>query len=268
MHAKWFELSFIAARVTLYWLESHIVLSYLNFVKVYVKGFSKTLSFKRKLSFSARLKCLWFRFRFKISISSEVIDKLASLVSSSNREIFINDALMQRMVTTFLATLMLQSFLSLSAWFWIRLASPDWSKVELYYEDFHLVGVFALLSTIFLYIAGLNASKLLHFNMLFRVLRAPMHFFDQTPTGRLISRFSKDVDVMDGLLIVWVTLLWRSYFFLLCLIAGHFQCSLHLSCELLELCLLSASLLPTSSLLWCLYLFSMSLYRYSMFYNY
>lgn len=36
-----------------------------------------------------------------------------------------------------------------------------------------------------------------HKTLLFSVLRAPLTFFDVTPTGRILSRFSKDVDVLD-----------------------------------------------------------------------
>lgn len=34
--------------------------------------------------------------------------------------------------------------------------------------------------------------------MLDNVLRAPLQFFDVTPVGRLLARFSKDVDVLDS----------------------------------------------------------------------
>lgn len=46
----------------------------------------------------------------------------------------------------------------------------------------------------------LLAAKKLHNSMLHRVLRCPMKFFDKTPTGRIISRFSKDIDTIDVML--------------------------------------------------------------------
>ncbi|XP_035808113.2 ATP-binding cassette sub-family C member 3 isoform X1 [Amphiprion ocellaris] len=44
----------------------------------------------------------------------------------------------------------------------------------------------------------LRAAKLTHHNMLQGVLRAPQAFFESTPTGRLLNRFSKDVDAIDS----------------------------------------------------------------------
>nr|CAD7261608.1 unnamed protein product [Timema shepardi] len=42
------------------------------------------------------------------------------------------------------------------------------------------------------------AARVMHNVMLKGVLRAPLTFFDVTPLGRIISRFSKDVDVLDS----------------------------------------------------------------------
>jgi ATP-binding cassette subfamily C (CFTR/MRP) protein 1 len=42
-----------------------------------------------------------------------------------------------------------------------------------------------------------TAAKIMHIVMLRGVLRAPLTFFDTTPTGRIIARFSKDIDVVD-----------------------------------------------------------------------
>lgn len=44
----------------------------------------------------------------------------------------------------------------------------------------------------------LRAAKLIHCDLLQGVLRAPQGFFESTPTGRLLNRFSKDVDTIDN----------------------------------------------------------------------
>ena len=41
------------------------------------------------------------------------------------------------------------------------------------------------------------AGRQMHIVMLHGVMRAPLTFFDTTPIGRIISRFAKDVDVLD-----------------------------------------------------------------------
>lgn len=50
------------------------------------------------------------------------------------------------------------------------------------------------------YLACWRAAKLIHANLLDKVLKAPLHFFEVTPLGRILARFSKDVDVLDTLL--------------------------------------------------------------------
>ncbi len=42
------------------------------------------------------------------------------------------------------------------------------------------------------------ASKLVHEVLLKQVLRSPMSFFDTNPMGRIVNRFSSDIDIMDG----------------------------------------------------------------------
>ena len=46
-----------------------------------------------------------------------------------------------------------------------------------------------------------EASRLFHNRMLKCILRSPMLFFDTTPIGRIVNRFSSDVDVMDDRLL-------------------------------------------------------------------
>ncbi|KAJ2446736.1 hypothetical protein GGF42_005616 [Coemansia sp. RSA 2424] len=54
-------------------------------------------------------------------------------------------------------------------------------------------GLFAMLLVASVYMC----SKALHGKALQRVLRAPMAFFDTTPLGRILNRFTRDVDSLD-----------------------------------------------------------------------
>lgn len=58
--------------------------------------------------------------------------------------------------------------------------------------------MFMFLFAVSISIFGTRASKVMLKRAMFRVLRAPMSFFDTTPLGRITNRFSKDIDVMDN----------------------------------------------------------------------
>ena len=57
--------------------------------------------------------------------------------------------------------------------------------------------LFLLISQILGAVCGNNAAKILHAKMYTRLLHAPMMFFNSTPLGRILNRFSKDVADMD-----------------------------------------------------------------------
>ena len=63
----------------------------------------------------------------------------------------------------------------------------------------NLVNVVAIfLRIIFLMVLGLRASKNIFRNLLEVVMYAPMSFFDTTPIGRVVNRFSQDMYTIDS----------------------------------------------------------------------
>nr|XP_040570177.1 multidrug resistance-associated protein 1-like [Lepeophtheirus salmonis] len=46
----------------------------------------------------------------------------------------------------------------------------------------------------------LKASKVIHNQTYDRIMRAPISFFDSTPQGRILNRFSKDISICDNIL--------------------------------------------------------------------
>ncbi|XP_036923546.1 multidrug resistance-associated protein 1 [Sturnira hondurensis] len=49
-------------------------------------------------------------------------------------------------------------------------------------------------------IGGIFASRRLHLDLLHNVLRSPMSFFERTPSGNLVNRFSKEMDTVDSVI--------------------------------------------------------------------
>lgn len=56
---------------------------------------------------------------------------------------------------------------------------------------------FLFVSNLLIFSGVLRASSVLHNRMLHHVMRAPMSFFDTTPVGRILNRFTKDIDGLD-----------------------------------------------------------------------
>ncbi|XP_039751039.1 multidrug resistance-associated protein 1 isoform X3 [Pararge aegeria] len=77
----------------------------------------------------------------------------------------------------------------------------DKSRRDLYLGVYGGLGVGQAIGSFFAdlmpYLACWRAARKLHEILLDNVLKAPLQFFDVTPLGRILSRFSKDVDVVD-----------------------------------------------------------------------
>lgn len=73
--------------------------------------------------------------------------------------------------------------------------------------DFYTVAAITVYS-ILMAITSVHASRIVHSNMLAHVLRSPMSFFDTTPMGRILNRFSQDIDTLDNelpiTLMMWI----------------------------------------------------------------
>jgi ABC-type multidrug transport system fused ATPase/permease subunit len=54
-----------------------------------------------------------------------------------------------------------------------------------------------LINQLFWLKRGLQSSQLMHNKMLHSVLNAPIRFFDSTPVGRILQRFSRDIESVD-----------------------------------------------------------------------
>lgn len=86
---------------------------------------------------------------------------------------------------------------------WENLPPPDsdvrpWLMMYLYIS---LTGASSVMLYIALgYYASLQASRSLFIALLNRLTRAPARFFDVTPIGRILNRFTTDMNTIDGAL--------------------------------------------------------------------
>ncbi|KAK9460193.1 P-loop containing nucleoside triphosphate hydrolase protein [Lipomyces oligophaga] len=81
-------------------------------------------------------------------------------------------------------------------------SNPDIGKYLGIYLIFGVsAAIFTLCCTLTLWIfCTIRAARVLHDRMLMHVLRSPMSFFDTTPMGRVINRFTADVSRVDEVL--------------------------------------------------------------------
>ncbi|ODM88268.1 Multidrug resistance-associated protein 1 [Orchesella cincta] len=94
--------------------------------------------------------------------------------------------------------------------------TQDASERNFYLGIYAVLGfmqaVFILIATLIMALGTVKSANVLHFKMLQRILRAPLAFFDVTPIGRIVNRFSRDVDSMDNVLPMFLRFLLNGIF--------------------------------------------------------
>ena len=76
--------------------------------------------------------------------------------------------------------------------------------------------LFVLVAAFSLAFGAFRASRTLHEQLIHSIMRSPMSFFDTTPLGRILNRFSKDIFTIDQTL-PWTFryIDWQVYIFIL-----------------------------------------------------
>ncbi|PNJ66042.1 ABCC3 isoform 9, partial [Pongo abelii] len=75
-----------------------------------------------------------------------------------------------------------------------------------------LQGLLVTLSAMAMAAGGIQAARVLHQALLHNKIRSPQSFFDTTPSGRILNRFSKDIYVIDEVLAPVILMLLNSFF--------------------------------------------------------
>lgn len=96
----------------------------------------------------------------------------------------------------------LREVVSVGSDFWLAYwASDQRSPGALFLVGFIGLGILAVIITflraIYMALRGVKAAQKLHKKLLSGVLHAPLSFFEATPIGRVLNRFSKDQKVID-----------------------------------------------------------------------
>ncbi|KAH8995028.1 ABC transporter [Lactarius akahatsu] len=111
------------------------------------------------------------------------------------------------LVPIMLVTLVLtQVSIVLSSYWLVWWQERQWQRPQGFYMGIYAaLGVGQALATflngtVVAFIAY-SASRRMHDNAITRVMLSPMSFFETTPVGRIMNRFSKDIDTIDNVLV-------------------------------------------------------------------
>ncbi|KAI1318942.1 hypothetical protein EDD11_005376 [Mortierella claussenii] len=116
-----------------------------------------------------------------------------------------------RSVILYIISMVFSQGASISTSLWLTHWSSDNDLGDHTHGSLYYIGIYAALGmsysllTVFQSIilqvyCGIRSARVLHQEMLLSVLRSPMVFFDTTPMGRILNRFSKDQSTIDEVL--------------------------------------------------------------------
>lgn len=114
-------------------------------------------------------------------------------------------------VAAYLFSMILSQSASISTSLWLTYWSGNSDTGKDIHSVAYYIGIYAFLGLSYTLLTafqaiilqvycGIRSARVLHQNMLHGVLRSPMRFFDTTPMGRILNRFSKDQSTIDEVL--------------------------------------------------------------------
>jgi len=96
--------------------------------------------------------------------------------------------------------------------------TSNWSFIGFYTLTTCLCSLCGMVSQMGISFRSAAASKKIHTALMEKTMHAPLMFFETNPIGRILNRFTSDVDVLD----VKIPLLMRQFLMCLCMILGAF----------------------------------------------
>jgi len=76
-------------------------------------------------------------------------------------------------------------------------------------------GVFVFVQAFSLYMGGIRAGRLIHAGIIRNLLRSPLLFYEQTPSGRILNRVGKDIETIDIMIVEnlrsWIGCLMKTF---------------------------------------------------------
>uniref|UniRef100_A0A8D3EC86 ABC-type glutathione-S-conjugate transporter n=1 Tax=Scophthalmus maximus TaxID=52904 RepID=A0A8D3EC86_SCOMX len=193
-------------------------------------------------------------------ILKQQINNVSSLFSCRQVKLQMYREYFKTIGLTFIMTIVFlcafQQAASLAYNYWLSLWADDLpvngtgSNHELKLSVFTALGFTQAMAmfgtTLAIALGGIMASRHLHADLLHSVMHSPMSFFEVTPSGNLLNRFSKEIDAID------------------CMIPDGLKMMLGYMFKLLEICIIVLLATPFTGLvllpLTCIYIFIQSFY--------